>query len=237
MVRTNDLEALRERLTASPDLSAMVNEVDEAGYTPLYYAVSGHEPNVEIVRLLLESGAAPGFVKIQTFPGFDSDFGEFAETVEGTDDELAEMLRSLPNDLVSPGPTEFREPLLREALNGESVEVIRLLQQHGADLFYRSPEGYTAMIDAAYGDGNRLPIIRYLIEQGGDVSSETEDSESAASVLYHRGQFEALEELLRAGADESVLRWTDLHRAVAIGTAEDFEQTIASGISFEAFDQ
>ena len=230
LVRKGDVEGVRGLIASALDPKALVNEVDERGFTPLYYALSVPRPTLEIVRLLLESGADPAFVKVQTFPSLSSDW---LEELGEEHPEIAEAAAYLPSD---GEPTEIREPLIKVALKGGSVEILKLLREYGADYGYHDENNYTAIIDAVYGGGDRLPVVRYLIGLGLDVQAVTSYGESAVAVAYHVGRFDVLAELLSAGADETPLQWAALHRAVSIGTLEDVRSELRRADDLGSFD-
>lgn len=231
LTQRGDLEGLRGLIESNADPVALVNEVDENGLTPLFYAVKQAEPDLGTVELLLRAGSDPGYVKVDRWEPLSEDAREeFAEM-------NAELGLELPVELFDSGPREHREPLLKEALRTGNVELVRLLHVHGAVLDYRDEDGYTAMLDAAYGDGDRLPLVRYLLSLGLEADAVSSYDESPVSVAYNSGRFEVVAELLRSGADESRLGWTHLHRAVAIGTPEDVASELTKGPDLGAFDR
>lgn len=67
LVRANDLEGLRALLQGQSDAKAAVNQVDEGGCIPLFYAVSSDRPNPDMVELLLKAGSDTGFTKVTRF--------------------------------------------------------------------------------------------------------------------------------------------------------------------------
>ncbi|MGL4421250.1 MAG: ankyrin repeat domain-containing protein, partial [Gemmataceae bacterium] len=120
---------------------------------------------------------------------------------------------------------------LSEAAGAGDLETIRALLDAGADIRYIRPSGYTVMIDVMYGrsileDKQLLPIVRLLIERGADLDAVTEYGESALSVSSRIGRFDVVGLLLDAGANPAPLCWTELHRAVALGTLEDVERCL-----------
>jgi ankyrin repeat protein len=133
-----------------------------------------------------------------------------------------------------------RTALSFAAQSGDPAKVATLIDA-GAALHY-SREGYGALLDALHGrdirrDTRLLPLLRLLIERGVRLDDPvTPHHESPLRVLSHRGRFDAVELLLRAGADAAQLRWTGLMHAIAIGTLADMERELAEGDGLEARD-
>lgn len=139
---------------------------------------------------------------------------------------------------MEPGP----EPALTEAVFAGDLERIQALLDAGADVRYVRPSGYTVMIDAMHGrdilkDPNLLAILRLLISRGADLDAESDYGESALSVASWAGRFDAVKLLLDAGANPEPLGWTPLHRAVALGTADDVKVRLDSGDDLSARDR
>lgn len=225
MVASGEVDGLRGLVQSGGDVRALVNEVDEAGYSPLYNAVNAAEPNIEIVRVLLTAGADPKFAKVTHHPGYEMPKEFLADLPE----EMRDLMGSAP-------PRVFREPLLKVAFTGGSVELVQLLAEHGLDLAEEDENRYTSVFTAIHGPGDRLPILRYLIGLGLPVDQETTYGESAIRSAYHFINFGVVEELLRAGADEGRLKWSPLHRALSLGTMEDLKSELRNSTDLEARD-
>lgn len=128
------------------------------------------------------------------------------------------------------------------ALKGGDPVKLSLVLDRGADVHYVRKCGYDALLDAAYGgctsrDPRRLlDVLMMLIARGVALNSVSDYGESALRVLSRFGRFDAVEMLLDAGADESQLAWTPLHRAVALGSLDDVKALVESGADLEAID-
>ena len=127
---------------------------------------------------------------------------------------------------------------LSEAAGKGDLETIRSLLNAGADIRYVKPRGYTVMIDVMHGrsileDEQLVPVLRLLIERGADLDAVSEYGESALSVASRIGRFDAIGVLLDAGANPAPLEWTDLHRAVALGTVDDVRRRIELPVNGE----
>jgi ankyrin repeat protein len=131
---------------------------------------------------------------------------------------------------------------LAEALRAGSLASVRRLVEAGANLHYQTDVGYDALIDAVHGrrvatDLDLLELLRYLIDHGVNLSGSSSYNESGLSVLSREGRFDAIGLLLDSGADDKPLRWSPLHRAVALGSARDVLHEIRSADDLEAGDR
>ncbi|RYG35237.1 hypothetical protein EON81_13335 [bacterium] len=217
LVDKGEIDRLREWIETDPFPHVLVNEVDEYGWTPLYYAVTAAQPNPDMVDLLLKAGADLGYVRVELFSDSAEDIGE--KQAETADDESS----------------EYRESLLSVAIRAGNLQILRLLHDYGADFHYHDEDNYTALLDAVL-QGVNMPVLRYLIGLGLDLNAETSWNESPVSVAYCHDRFEALVELLKAGAEEIPLKWTPLHRAVSIGTIADVQRESKDADSLHQYD-
>ncbi|MEX2243820.1 MAG: ankyrin repeat domain-containing protein [Fimbriimonadaceae bacterium] len=229
-MREKDAKGVRKFLRSQDDIVAAVNEVDEGGGTPLYYAVSSEEVSSKIVVDLLASGADIDFERVETIPGIGDVFKGIGNAV------LASLGLKDATDLKLGESITNREPVIRQAIKYAKVEVLKLFVEAGADLSYCDAHGYTAMIDAAYRQKERLPVIEFLISQGADVNARTTYNETAIRTAYQFGDYETVKALLAAGADDSQLGWDDVIRAVAIGSRQDVETALARSSEVRALD-
>jgi ankyrin repeat protein len=128
--------------------------------------------------------------------------------------------------------------LLHQAIRaGDLAEVARLLDA-GADVHYREPHGYDAVIDAVFtADQTRLiPLLQLLIDRGANLNGVTDYSESALRVLSRQGRWDVIRFLLNAGADPNPLGWTPLMRLIALGSCEEAQKEIQAGADLSARD-
>src|SRR5579864_4469871 len=110
---------------------------------------------------------------------------------------------------------------LSYALN--DIQKLTELTEAGADLRYQTEQGYDALINAAYGRdvlrNPRLPdILKLLISNGVSLRGMTTYGESGIRVLSRIGRFDAVQLLLRAGANPDDVKFTRLTEAVAFGS-------------------
>lgn len=132
---------------------------------------------------------------------------------------------------------DLNRPILALAASEPTtnLEKIRLLIEYGADVQHRCPNGYTPTILAAC--AGREDVIDLLLARGAPIDGESTYGESALGVLSRTGHFSAIAKLLAHGADPAPLKWTPLHRAVAIGTVEEIAHLLDAGADPEATDR
>lgn len=133
-------------------------------------------------------------------------------------------------------PDDAEKTLLMAASQSPdaSLEMIRLLLDHGADPNRRTASGYTAVIKAAC--AKRLDVIKLLLASGASLDGVTKYCESALSVFSRTGEFADVACLMEWGADPAPLKWTPLHRAAALGTPDDLVPPLDDGADLEARD-
>ncbi len=124
---------------------------------------------------------------------------------------------------------------LRDVLKGGELGRVSALVAAGADIRYRTENGYDALIDAVHGpEETLLAMLRLLIGQGVELSGVSNYGESGLSVLSRLGRFDGVRLLLEAGADRRHLGWTALHAAAALGSLDDVRASL--GADLEALD-
>ncbi len=124
--------------------------------------------------------------------------------------------------------------------DGDPLKVTALIER-GADIHYRRDHGYDALLDAVYGrdvvrDPRLIGLLELLIASGVDLNNASSYDEMGFRVLSHLGRFDAVKLLLDAGADATLLKWTPLIRAVALGSLADVVKTVESKPNLEEKD-
>ena len=155
--------------------------------------------------------------------------------------ELAELLLDSGGTVAETTPEGTECSVASVALWGGDPLKLALVLDRGADLRYVDKHGYDALLDAVYRpfkdrDPRLLDVLNILVARGVALNSVTSYGESALRVLSKLGRFDAVQFLLNAGADESQLAWTPLHRAVALGSLGDVKGLVESGADLEAVD-
>jgi len=226
LVRLGDLSRLESLLQVAADPRAAVNEVDALGVSPLLYALQA-PVDTAIVRRLLEAGAAIGAFHL-------ANDGKNAVTKE-----MEMPLIAAGFDFVLMrvrGVATFGELALVLALRSGDREIVRMFADRGADFSYVGSGNHSALLDAVYSDFDPTAVVEFLIQSGAPLDVRSKYGESAASSALHRGWFDAVRQLLAAGADETEMAWTPLIRAAAIGTADDVRRELTQDPDVEAQD-
>jgi ankyrin repeat protein len=136
---------------------------------------------------------------------------------------------------------ESQRNVLSEALRAGDPAKVKGLINAGAKIKYRDENGYDALIDAVHGrdvvrDSRLIELLDLLVKHGVQLSGITNYNESGLRVLSRLGRFDAVQFLLRAGADRSHLQWSPLIESVALGSLADVETLVYSGAPLEARD-
>jgi ankyrin repeat protein len=121
----------------------------------------------------------------------------------------------------------YRQSIIEKALRTGDIDIVKLLAAFGADLRFHDDYDFTALIHAslAYREGF-LPLIEYLIDEGVELDVLSTYGDSALKSAYLNGHFDLLRLLISAGANPSVLGWTPLQRAIAIGTMAEVSEAL-----------
>jgi ankyrin repeat protein len=203
---------------------------EESGHTPLMMACMSPQAGLEVLDLLIDSGAdvnAP--VRPEEEPQFE--MPDIPED-ESVDEETRTMLREIAESRSAYSPDV--PPLPVAVLRETSLEKLKLLFARGADLHARSAQGYSLVITAIFDP--RSEILDYLLAAGAPVDGVTKYGESALRVLSREGKFAEVRKLLALGADPAPLEWTPLMHAVAAGEFGEVRSLLEAGIDLEARD-
>ncbi len=131
--------------------------------------------------------------------------------------------------------------LLVDALHGGDPDGVADLIKAGADIRYQKDNGYDALIDAVHGrdilhDALLIEMLQLLIENGVSVQGESKWHESGARALSFVGRFDAVQLLLKAGANPDFVQFTPLMQAVAFGTATNVASALENEVDLEKAD-
>ena len=152
--------------------------------------------------------------------------------MEGVDfDAVKKMLQQSKTLTEDFEELEKNQPEIFKVAQSGDVEEARRLIEAGADLQHRDKNGYTVTILAGCsGDGDMLDL---LMEHGAPLDDVSSYGESVLSVLSNRGFYEIIGRVLKKGADPSLLKWSPLHRAIALGGLEEVRVLVDAGESLE----
>jgi ankyrin repeat protein len=121
------------------------------------------------------------------------------------------------------------------------VQKLTVLIEAGGDIHYQKEHGYDALINAAYGrdvlhNPQLIEILKLLIAKGVSLQGMTSYSESGVRVLSRVGRFDAVQLLLKAGANPNDINFTPLIEAVAFGSLPDVVEVVENGADLEERD-
>lgn len=134
-----------------------------------------------------------------------------------------------------------KRPLLLHAVTSWDTRRLAALLDAGADVAARDGSGYDALTACLFApNARRDPRLRdtvdFLLRRGAPLGRQSRHGERALTVASHLGRFDVVRLLLDAGEEPGPLRWTALHRAVALGTVQDVERLVGAGEDLEAKD-
>jgi FOG: Ankyrin repeat len=89
--------------------------------------------------------------------------------------------------------------------SGVSVEIIKLLLEHGADKNSRCVHGHNLLFITLFGSIENSPLVRYLLSIGFDSNEKDKNDGYALELAMKRNKMSSARELVRAGANLSVL--------------------------------
>jgi len=168
---------------------ADVNTGDTNGWFPLHFASSPEHHGPEIVRLLLEHGAA---VDLKT------DVGNTPLCLLSWDDGNLEDAKILLKHGADPNIKFFNGPLYRTLKKGHPG-LVQLLLKHGADPNARDDDGQT-FLHIASKQGN-LKVVQRLLELGVDVNTQDNEGTTPLQQASRNGQTDIVELLSQHGAE------------------------------------
>jgi ankyrin repeat protein len=134
-----------------------------------------------------------------------------------------------------------QDSVLLHAVKTWDLDRLAALLDAGADIAFRTESGYDVLTSCLYSEGARrgpglLAAVKFLIERGAPLGGASKHGESALNVASRLGRFDVVALLLDAGTDPAPLRWTELHRTVALGTLDMVQRALADGAELEARD-
>jgi cell wall assembly regulator SMI1 len=111
----------------------------------------------------------------------------------------------------------YERPLLGVAAEACNLEIVQLLVERGADINIGQRRGErTPLFWACWGMGEKLPLVRWLVEHGADVNALTafDGTPLHSAVMWEHG--DVIRYLLAHGADPGI-KDASGHSAAALG--------------------
>ena len=214
-------------LQAIIDRSADVNATNNHSTTALMMACERR--NAETVNVLLQAGADPniadteGFTSIQiaTLGGCNK------ETLQAVIDYGADVNAANKNSITA----------LMMACGRGNVEAINALLNAGADSNITNTKGLTCIHYAVVG-GCSKQTLQAIVDHGADINATNEDNLTALMGACQKGNVEAINVLLNAGADSNItdtkgLTWIH-HAACGICSKATLQVIIDHGANVNA---
>ena len=155
----------------------------------------------------------------------------YAASRTDTNDDMLRLLIESGADVNAGVDGSKNFPIGLAACAGNTSNV-RLLLSAGANINFESPSGYTVLINVVHSlhdDEKLVQVIEFLVNNGAKIDCESDYGESPLSVTSRLGRFDAVRFLLDAGADPSPLQWTNLLKAVALGTCDEVQRLLDDG--------
>jgi ankyrin repeat protein len=145
-----------------------------------------------------------------------------------------ELLRTLIHHGVSLDQTSVKAAL-------GDLQKLAVLIEAGADIRYRTKQGYDALVNVAYSSDvldnpQLIEVLNLLIANGVSLRGMTTYGESGVRVLSRIGRFDAVQLLLKAGANPDDIKFTRLIEAVAFGSLADVAAVVENGADLEERD-
>jgi len=221
------------------DTGADVLAKDNAGWTPLHSSMSGSNVNMEVVALLLQSGASTEEGVELTSVIAAGEYVVIAAPLHLAIlwDSAALVLLLLQNGAAPSGKDNIdMTPLHYTAMRGneESLAATGVLLQYNADVSARNIAGWTPLHLAA--SRGHVAVILLLIDKGADVSAKDTVGDTPLHHAAVRGHFDAVRLLLDKGAD---LAAENIETAEEMATENGYPQIAAmlkaeaAGLHFE----
>lgn len=83
------------------------------------------------------------------------------------------------------------------------LDALKAFVKAGADINFKGPKGWTALMLAAGSDTTSIPVLQYLLDSGGDLNAADADGRTALDWALSRGETEIAGFLRRNGARAS----------------------------------
>ena len=141
--------------------------------------VSGHDAAKEVMEILgiLEKGNSQDF----------------------------ELVKSLIDDFPQGVDPWIERNWITNAIDCHSLSAVQWMIEQGVELKFRDPEGYTVLhVAMEHAGPGKSAILWALIAAGADINAHGINDWTPLHMAVARGDIDALEILLRAGADRKI---------------------------------
>lgn len=180
-----DLQAIDQVLSVAKD---KINDTNEAGSTPLIFAIAGNRENT--ANYLLKHGANPN--KCATYNMCPIWYA----VNRGSLDITKQLLVRGANPNSNPGFNALEWPMLHTAAAGGRVDILRLLVDKGANLefsgYFRGDTALAVAVAAGQKDATQ-----YLLNKGANLREATEKVYSDGLTAFQVAQKEKHSEVIK----------------------------------------
>ncbi|MCJ1430169.1 Ankyrin-2 [Sticta canariensis] len=220
--------------------SSTIDRNQIIGEQAIGLVIAAREGHIEIVKLLLNTGADINF---------ENEHGNTALHLAVEENHL-EIVKLLLNAEADVGIKKLRKTALRIAAQKGHLEIVKLLLAAGADFDLQGVHRDTALHSAAI-EGH-LEIVKLLLAAGADFDIQDNNGHTALHSAAFRGHLEIVKLLLAAGADSDLQIPMDhllaagadinlqdakgisaLHSAASKGHLEIVKYLLAAGAEFD----
>lgn len=146
---------------------------------------------------------------------------------EGNEVAVQELLVG-NNHLVNSVTFDNKTPIMLASQEG-FVNIIKVLQDKGADINYQCETGFNALFYAVI--GNQVKVIRYLLDNGSSVNSTDKDGKTPLMIAGQNGYTEIVDLLINYIQDINV---TDKFNMNATSYAECFGHQVTFKLLMQA---
>lgn len=163
----------------------------------------------------------------------------YAARSSDADEEMVMLLIDSGAEVNAVVDNSKNTPFGLAACSGD-LNKAQVLLDFGADINFLSPKGYTVLINVVHSlhdDDKLVQVVQFLVSNGAEINCESDYGESPLSVASRLGRFDVVSVLLGAGADPLPLRWTDMLKAVTLGTCDEVQRLLDQGGSLNDRDR
>jgi ankyrin repeat protein len=186
----------------------------------------------KVVKLFLDAGMSPN-AKGPTLPGKYSDSGLTVLMTAAMGIHTTSVKLTLDNSDKFPQEyvTASKQAMSKVVAGGESLDVVHLLLDRGADVNAKTKHGWTALMSA--GMEGQTEVAKALIAKGADVNARTDTGLTPLMLPARLGYTAFVKELVEHGAEineqENKDRMTPLMLAAMQGNTEVVKFLVGKG--------
>jgi ankyrin repeat protein len=207
-VSDGNAEKVKELLAAHVDPNSRTGP----RHVPVLLIASGYSQNVEILKLLIESGADVDAADDQGNTGL----------MEGARENIGQVVTILLEHHANVNRiNQDQKSALMQAAEGGHTKIAEQLFAGGAGLTGRDSAGRTALLLASMSDFAQDELVKLLLAKGAEVNAADDQGNTALMLAAHAGAFQVIESLIKGGAKVNA---TNKSGATALRLARDSKE-------------